>query len=350
MMEVTQQPRRMRFSWESRCRIVVLIESGMSPSAAAARCGASRATGYRVWRRYREGGWVALRDRASTPRRQPRRLSMQEEREIVALRERTSAGPVVIAAITGRPASTIGKVLRRWGCSRLPRPQRDPVIRYERERPGELLHVDTKQLGRFHAVGKRILKDDVHRSRKTGWQHLHIAIDDHSRLAYAEVLAGHDKQACAAFLRRAVAWYAQRGIQVERVLSDNAKAYHSRLWHDTCAQLDIAGRYTRPYRPRTNGRAEALIKTMLREWATATPTPQATTAPKHSQAGSAGITGEDHTAHSAANHRSTASHTSVVSTARSSTRSDVGPARRPGVLERLSAPLPPIERTEHPPR
>jgi len=104
-------------------------------------------------------------------------------------------------------------------------------------------------------------------NRHVGWQHLHIAIDDHTRLAYAEVLAGQDKQACAAFLRRAVAWYAQQGIQIERVLSDNAKAYHSRLWQDTCAQLDIARRYTRPYTPRTNGKAEALIKTMLREWA-----------------------------------------------------------------------------------
>ncbi len=120
----------------------------------------------------------------------------------MAIRQRTMAGPVVIAAITGRPASTVGKVLRRWGCSRLPRPERDPVRRYERERPGELLRVDTKKLGRFHVVGKRILHDGVPRSRHAGWQHLHIAIDDHSRLAYAEVLAGQDKHACAAFARR----------------------------------------------------------------------------------------------------------------------------------------------------
>jgi len=159
------------------------------------------------------------------------------------------------------------------GCSRLPRPERDPVRRYERERPGELIHVDTKKLGRFHVVGKRILKDGVQRSRRAGWPHLHIAIDDHSRLAYAEVLAGQDKHACAAFLRRAVAWYAQHGILVERVLSDNAKAYHSHCWRDTCAQLGIARRYTRPYTPKTNGKAEALIKTMLREWAYRYPYP-----------------------------------------------------------------------------
>jgi transposase InsO family protein len=266
-MQPTQPPSRMRYSLESRCKMVGLMLGGMAPQGAAAACGASRATGYRLWRRYQQGGWVGLADRPSVPKRQPRRLSLEAEREIVAIRRHTSAGPVVIAAITGRPASTVGKVLRRWGCSRLPRPERDPVIRYERAGPGELLHVDTKKLGRFHVVGKRILKDGVKRSRHAGWQHLHVAIDDHSRLAYAEVLAGQDKQACAAFLRRAVAWYADHGIVVERVLSDNAKAYHSHLWRDTCAQLDIARRFTRPYTPRTNGKAEALIKTMLREWA-----------------------------------------------------------------------------------
>src|ERR1700752_4198047 len=133
-------------------------------------------------------------------------------------------GPRRIAVITGRPASTVGTGLRRWGCSRLPRPERDPIRRYERDRPGELLHVDTKKLGRFHVVGKRVLKDGVHRNRAAGWQHLHVAIDDHSRLAYTEVLAGQDRAACAAFLRRAVAWYADQGITIERVLSDNAKA------------------------------------------------------------------------------------------------------------------------------
>jgi transposase InsO family protein len=272
-MQDMQPPRRMRFSWESRCRIVGLIQAGMAPYEAAASCGASRATGYQLWARYRQDGWAGLRDRPSGPRSHPRRLSGDAERLIVAIRKRTNAGPVVIAAITGRPASTIGKVLRRQGCSRLPRPQRDPVIRYERQRPGELLHVDTKKLGRFHVVGKRILQDGVKRSSHAGWQHLHIAIDDHTRLAYAEVLAGQDKHACAAFLHRAVAWYAEHGIVVERVLSDNAKAYHSHLWRDTAAGLGVELRFTRPYTPRTNGKAEALIKTMLREWAYRYPYP-----------------------------------------------------------------------------
>src|SRR6266540_798256 len=211
-------PRRMRFSFESRCRLVSLIVEGMSPQAAAAACGASRATGYRLWRRFREGGWAALSDRPCIPVRQPRA-------------------------------------------------RRDPRVRYERERPGELLHVDTKKLGRFWAIGKRISQDGVNRSRRAGWQHLHVAIDDHSRLAYCELLPSERKEDCAAFLRRAVARYAEQGIVVQRLLSDNAKAYHSYLWRDTCLELDVGRRYTRPYSPWTNGKAEALIKTLLREWA-----------------------------------------------------------------------------------
>jgi transposase len=144
MPEAVCPPRRMRFSFESRCRIVQLVLAGESPQAAAAACGASRATGYRLWRRYQEGGWSGLRDRPSTPKRQPRRLPPEVEREILAWREELRAGPLVLAAVLERPPSTIGKVLRRLGCSRLPRPQRDPKVRYERDRPGELLHVDTK--------------------------------------------------------------------------------------------------------------------------------------------------------------------------------------------------------------
>jgi len=267
MANATHPPRRMRFSFESRCRIVQLIVAGHSPQAAAAACGASRATGYRLWRRYREGGWIALVDRPCTPRRQPRRLPREVEAEILAWREQLKAGPLVIAAVLERPPSTVGKVLRRLGCSRLPPPQRDRRVRYERERPGELLHVDSKKLGRFHMVGKRVLGPSRQRSYGAGWQHLHVAIDDHSRLAYAELLPRDDKQACAAFLRRACAWYREQGIVVERVLSDNAKPYHSGLWRETCSELQIGRRYTRPYSPWTNGKAEALIKTLLREWA-----------------------------------------------------------------------------------
>src|SRR6266487_6750855 len=252
-------PRRMRFSFESRCRIVRLIAQGASPQAASAACGASRATGYRLWRRYREGGFRALADRPSTPRRQPRRLPAEAEREILHWRGELGAGPAVIATIVERPASTVGKVLRRAGCSRLPRVCRDRRVRYERERPGELLHVDTKKLGRFWQVGKRVLGEEAgrpQRNRRIGWQHLHVAVDDHSRLAYAELLPGQDADSCVRFLERAAAWYRGQGIEVERVLSDNAKAYHSRAWLEATRRLGIERRYTRAYRPRTNGKAE----------------------------------------------------------------------------------------------
>ena len=269
MFEAMDRPRRKRLSWESRCEIVALVEAGMSPSLAAARGGASRATGYRLWRRYREGGWVALRDRPSTPRRQPRRLPVELEQRILAVRRQTGYGPVRLAGLCPHPPSTIGKVLHRNGMSRLPRPPREPrcVRRYERERPGELLHVDTKKLGRFWTTGKRIYGDDVRRNRGAGWQALHVAIDDHSRWLYAEVLPGERAEHCAAFLRRAAVAFAAQGIRIERVLSDNARTYRGNLWRDTCSELGIERRYIRPYHPRTNGKAERAIQTLLNEWA-----------------------------------------------------------------------------------
>lgn len=261
-------PRRMRFSFESRCRLVSLICEGMSPQAAAAACGASRATGYRLWRRFQEGGFAALVDRPPVPRRQPRRLAPELERRILAAREYANAGPLVVASLLQMPASTVWKVLRRHGRSRLPRPARGPVRRYERARPGELLHVDIKRLGRFWTLGKRILGPEVGtRNRHAGWQYLHVAIDDHTRLAYAELHPSESPAACTAFLRRAVAWYREQGIAVERVLSDNGNGYRSRVWRATCAELGLARRHTRPRRPQTNGKAEALIKTLQREWA-----------------------------------------------------------------------------------
>lgn len=258
----------MRFSFESRCRLVRLIVDGMSPPQAAVVCGASRATGYRLWRRFQEGGWAALADRPSTPRRQPRRLSPELEQRILAAREYAKAGPLIVAGQLGLPASTVWKVLRRHGVSRLAQPAREPVRRYERERPGELLHVDIKRLGRFWTVGKRILGSEVgNRSRRAGWQYLHLAIDDYSRLAYCELLPSERQDDCVAFLRRAVAWYAEQAITIERVLSDNGNGYRSFAWRDACAELGIQRRYTRPRRPQTNGKAEALVKTLLREWA-----------------------------------------------------------------------------------
>jgi transposase InsO family protein len=267
MRESVCPPQRMRYSFESRCRIVQLILAGETPGAAAAVCGASRATGYRLWRRYQEGGWAALVDRRSTPKRQPRRCSRELEQRILEAREYAKAGPLIVAGQLGLPASTVWKVLRRYGVSRLRLPAREPVRRYERSRPGELVHVDIKKLGRFWTIGKRIYNDGLHRNRRAGWQYLHLAIDDHSRLAYAEILASESPADCVAFVRRAAVWYLEHGITIQRVLSDNGNGYRSFAWRDACTELGIQRRYTRSRRPQTNGKAEALVKTLLREWA-----------------------------------------------------------------------------------
>ena len=267
MHDAISPPRRMRFSYESRCRAVQLIVAGTPVAVAASAAGASRASGYRWWRRFVSDGWSGLQDRPSTPRRQPRRLSAADEAEILAARVHSRAGAVTIATLLQRPASTVGKVLRRLGRSRLPREPRPPVVRYERARPGELLHIDTKKLGRFWHVGKRILRDGVQRSPRAGWQHVHVAVDDHSRLAYAEVLPTDRQHDALAFLERAQRWYREQGVVVEAVMTDNGPAYVSRAWRRRCAQLGLRHLRTRPYTPRTNGKAERFIQTLTNRWA-----------------------------------------------------------------------------------
>lgn len=268
MGNVAERPRRKRLSWESRCEIVAKVRlKEMAVIDAARSSGVHRSTVYRLLAHFDRGGWGALKERSSRPRRHPRQLADDAEHEIAALRARTRYGPKRLGPLLGRPASTVAKVLARRGLSRLPRAPRPEVLRYERARPGELLHLDTKRLGRFHQVGKRILADGVQRSPRAGWHHLHVAVDDHSRLAYMEVLAGQGAEAACAFLARAVAWFAEQAISVERVLTDNGHAYRSHAFAEACDRLGISRRRTRPYRPQTNGKAEALIGTALREWA-----------------------------------------------------------------------------------
>jgi transposase InsO family protein len=269
MLTVTERPRRKRLSWESRCEIVAKVRlQGMSAAQAAACSGVHRASVYRLLARYDQGGWGALVDRRPVPHHQPRHTSAEAEGRILAARAESRYGPRRLGAILGMPASTVGKVLARHGLSRRPRPERPELVRYERDRPGELLHVDTKRLGRFWQVGKAILHDGVQRSPRAGWHHLHVAVDDHTRIAYCEILAGQGAAASCAFLERAVAWFSsEHAMRIERVLTDNGHAYRSHAWRDLCARLDIGRRRTRPYTPRTNGKAEAFIGTALREWA-----------------------------------------------------------------------------------
>lgn len=316
MLNATQPPRRMRFSFESRCRLVACVLAGESPQAAAAACGASRATGYRLWRRYQEGGWAALADRPPVPKHQPRRLSRELEQRILAAREYANAGPLIVAGQLGLPASTVWKVLRRYGVSRLRRPARGPVVRYERARPGELLHVDIKKLGRFWTLGKRVLGSEVgNRSRHAGWQYLHLAIDDHSRLAYAELLPSEGPADCVAFLRRAHAWYAERGVTLERVSPTTATATAHTPGRPPAPSSPSPAATPAPDDHKQTGRPKHSSKRYSASGPTDSPTPQAATAPERSPATSAGTTNTDHTAHSAAGRRSAASHRSVGPTA-----------------------------------
>jgi transposase InsO family protein len=169
----------------------------------------------------------------------------------------------------GLAPSTVYALLRRQGLGRLDRLEpRPPVVRYERQRPGELVHLDTKQLGRIpDGGGHRVHGRTGHHPTALGWDRVHVAIDDHSRLAYAEELADEQPGTTVAFLRRAVAFFASHGIAVERVLTDNGNPYRSRTFRQACLELGIAARRTRPYRPQTNGKAERLIRTLLGEWA-----------------------------------------------------------------------------------
>lgn len=220
--------------------------------------------------------WVAraatgLADRSSRPHRQPRRTSLTAEATIVAVR-RTRATAWEISRVLRMPRSTVTRVLQRVGLNRVAAlDPLEPVQRYEWPHVGDLLHVDLKRLGRVVGVGHRIHGNRRHRTRGAGWEYLHVAIDDATRLTYAEVVSADDAPACAAFLQRTLAWFRRRGVTVRRLLTDNAMAYKAHAVRAICQRWSVRHRYTRPYRPQTNGKAERLIQTLLREWAYRTP-------------------------------------------------------------------------------
>ena len=210
---------------------------------------------------------TALADRSSRFARQPRRTSGAAERAIVALRQ-TRATAWQISAALRMPRSTVTRVLARVGLNRVALVEpTGPVQRYEWPHVGDLLHIDLKRLGRVVGIGHRIHGDRRRRARRVGWEFLHVAIDDATRLTYAEVLAADDAGACAAFLRRTLTWFRRRGVRIRRLLTDNAMTYRSRAFCGVCRTWAVRQRYTRPYRPQTNGKAERFIQTLLREWA-----------------------------------------------------------------------------------
>ena len=253
----------------SRKLLVDRIESGDSVRAAAEAVGVSRSTAYKWLRRWREEGEPGLEDRSSAPHQIPHRTPSRLVRRITSLRHKRWTGRA-IALELGLARSTVSAWLRRLGLGLL-RALTPPrvVRRYEKQRPGELLHLDVKKLGRFRRPGHRVTGKSAgyRRSYGAGWDFLHVCIDDHSRLAYVEVLDDERKETASGFLRRATTWYRRRGVRVERVLTDNGSCYRSKLFARVCSRLGARHSRTRPYRPQTNGKAERFIQTLLREWA-----------------------------------------------------------------------------------
>jgi transposase InsO family protein len=268
-----------------------VVEDGWPVRRAAERFQVSRTTAARWAARYRQSGAAGMADRSSRPHRCPSQLPARTERRIIKLRVARRLGPARIAWALQLNPSTVHQVLRRYGCPRLAhldRAAKIPVRRYERDRPGELIHVDVKKLGnipdggghRVHGqqAGRRSRQATATPAGRTrhgnpilGYGYLHTALDDHSRLAYTEILPDERKDTAAAFLHRAHAWYTSHGITIERVISDNGSCYRSKLWTLTCDQLGITPRRARPYRPQTNGKVERFHRTLADEWAYAQP-------------------------------------------------------------------------------
>jgi transposase InsO family protein len=244
------------------------IEAGWTITRAARAAGISRQTGSKWWHRAQRG---EFEDRRSVAGRLPVRHGPDLVAALCARRRAARLGPHVLAWEAGMAPSTVYAILRRHGLSRLDRLEpRPPVARYERARPGELVHLDTKQLGRIRPGGglpasRRTSGYD--KGGRPGWDRVHVAIDDHSRLAYAEELADEAPATTAAFLRRAWRFYAAHGITIERILTDNGGCYRSRDFAAACDELGLGHRFTRPYRPQTNGKAERMVRTLLGEWA-----------------------------------------------------------------------------------
>jgi len=260
------------------CRRVVSGERTVSEAAEAAEVSVRCA---RKWvKRYRAHGEHGLHDRSSAPRSIPHRTSERRVEAIAALR-RLRFTAAEIAETLGMAISTVSGILTRIGMGKLGRLGLEPAQRYERERPGELIHIDVKKLGRIHngaghrftgapgqrkAAGRRRDSDGIDRLQ-VGWEYVHIAIDDCSRLAYAEVLSNENAITVVAFLKRAIAFYARHGITVEQLLTDNGSGYRSTIHAIACRALGVRHLRTRPRRPQTNGKAERFIRTMLAGWA-----------------------------------------------------------------------------------
>jgi transposase InsO family protein len=246
-----------------------VLEQKQPATKVAADFGVSERTVRKWLARWRAGGEPSLNDRRAAPAPQ-RRLPPEQIAAIEALRRKRLTSPV-IARRLGLPLSTVGSVLRRLGLGRLKSLDPPaPVVRYQRQRPGELVHIDTKKLGRIAGIGHRITgrrSGMINRHRGIGWEYLHVAVDDASRLAYTEILPDERRASAIAFLERALAWFARHGVNVERIMTDNGNAYRSHDFRDACTNAGVRHLRTRPYTPRTNGKAERFLQTVMRECA-----------------------------------------------------------------------------------
>jgi transposase InsO family protein len=257
-----------RLTPKGREVLVQRMQAGWRVAEVAQALGISETTVRKWWRRFQSGD--GLENRSSRPQRSPRAVPVERLAQIEALRRQRRTGRL-IAQTLGVSAATVSRVLRRIGLSRWrelePQP---PAERYERETPGELIHLDIKKLGRIGEPGHRVTGQRVHRTRGIGWEFVHVAIDDHSRTSLATMAEDERQGSAVTFLEQAVAHYRQHGVQVQRVMTDNGSAYLSRAFAAACRRLGVRHVRTRPYTPRTNGKAERFIQTALREWAYAT--------------------------------------------------------------------------------
>jgi len=257
-----------RLTAHSRAELVRrVLEEKQSAGAVAAAFGVDVKTTYKWVARFVTEGPTGLQDRSSRPHKLNRPTPARKVEQIIALRRQRFTGEQIARQVEVSPA-TVSRVLRAAGLSRLKDLEpAEPVVRYQREHPGELIHIDIKKLGRFGQAGHRVSADRAVRSRRVGWEFVHVCIDDASRVAFSQVLPDERKQSAVAFLKAALAYYASLGVTIARVMTDNGSCYRSKAFRKACAAAGLKHIRTRPYTPKTNGKAERFIQTALREWA-----------------------------------------------------------------------------------
>ncbi len=262
-----------RLTPHGRGRMVQLVASGQRPKVVATTVGVCPRTVRKWVDRYRREGQAGLLDRSSRPHRLHRPTPETIVAQVEVLRRQRWTGQQIAREVKVSPA-TVSRILQRLGLNKLKMLEpAEPVRRYEREHPGELIHIDIKKLGRIDGIGHRITGDRRGQSNRRargeglGWEFVHVCIDDASRIAFAKVMANEKKRSATAFLKAALAYYQCLGVKVERVMTDNGSCYKSFAFRRTCKRLGLRHIRTKPYTPKTNGKAERFIQTCLREWA-----------------------------------------------------------------------------------